>query len=90
MNEPSTDTYTWKGQQLLLWTFQHWKTMEDFLDELCPEAYVAEIRYELHKEGLVTGFIYSKDPLVPPNIVAAYRITDPEPQPGFEDSTGGS
>lgn len=83
-------TYSFEGRELPLWTFTHWKHMEDFLDDLCPEPYAASIRYELHTEGLVTGFIYSAEPLTPENLVAAYKITDPEPQPGFEHLTGGS
>lgn len=83
-------TYTYQGVELPLWKFKTWKDMEDFIDTLSPTQYVARIVYELHPEGIVTGFIYKDDPLEAHNLVAAYDITDPEPQPGFEERTGGS
>lgn len=80
MTSPDVETYTYKGVTVPLWRFTTWKALEDFIDDLTPTQYVAQIVYELHSEGIVTGFIYSDDPMEPHNLVAAYDITNPEPQ----------
>lgn len=72
------EKFTWQGASLPVWSFQHWRDLENFMDELCPEPYLANIRYELHPG--VTGIIFSADPMVVANAVACFRITDPEPE----------
>lgn len=72
------ETFQWESATLPVWSFTRWADMEKFLDDLCPEEYVANIRYELQPR--ITGLIFSKDPLVVANAVACFRITDPEPE----------
>lgn len=72
------ETFSWQGVALPVWNFPHWTDLEQFLDNLCPEPYVANIRLELQPG--VTGLVVSRDPLVPATAVACFRITDPEPE----------
>lgn len=72
------ETFIWQTAELPVWSFEHWKDLETFFDQLCPEPYVAEIKPELQPH--ITGIVFSRDPLVPENAVACYRITDPEPE----------
>lgn len=73
------ETFIWCGSELPVWSFEHWRDLEKFLDDLCPEEYVANIRPELQPP--ITGLVFKQDPLVVVNAVAAFRITDPEPEP---------
>lgn len=72
------ETFIWANSTLPVWSFTLWADLENFMDELCPVEYVANIRPELQPH--ITGLVFSKDPLVPANAVAAFRITDPEPE----------
>lgn len=67
------------GQELPLWTYTTWAELERFIDQLCPDEYTATIRYELHTSG-ITGLVHSAEPESAANAVAAYRITNPEPE----------
>ena len=72
-------SYTYRGRELPVWSCPHWQDVEDFIESLCPKSYVLTIEYELLPK--ITGIVFSRDPLVASNAVAAYVITDPEPEP---------
>lgn len=76
--------YSWQGAELPMWTFERWEDLENFVDDFCPEEYIATIQYELQPE--ITGLVFSKEPQEPANAVAAYIITEPGDGPEIDHS----
>ena len=74
------DVLAWRGRELPVWSYAHWKDVEHFVDTLCPQDYVLTINPELQPE--VTGLVFSQDPTTAANAVAAFRITTVEPECG--------